>query len=165
MAKASYANNCGQAYDSQSGFHRCDWLTGQGWRCQGPGTSTGGSDGPGGDDRASACTGDEVFRDDFDGRSVDSNKWRTGFYWNPDGQANPHFAGANQNQSYVDSLWDPVYSVRGGNLRITPRNTGADYLSGSLTAKPNGHKLPFGHGCFETRAQFRGLLGPFPPSG
>ena len=34
-AKDSYAAKCGQIYDSQSGFHRCDWVS-FGWICGGP---------------------------------------------------------------------------------------------------------------------------------
>ena len=37
-AEQSYAERCGQEYDSQSGFHRCEW-TEPGWVCSGPGLS------------------------------------------------------------------------------------------------------------------------------
>ena len=46
-AQANYSSECGVEYNSSSGFHKCDWVT-DGWRCQGPGTNNGISNGTNG---------------------------------------------------------------------------------------------------------------------
>ena len=45
QAHDSYGELCGQPYDSQSGRHRCDWVT-VGWICGGPGSGGGGAEPP-----------------------------------------------------------------------------------------------------------------------
>ncbi len=108
-----------------------------------------------------------VFSDEFNGGSIDSNKWNTRYRWGPNWVIN------NEQQYYVDSLGNPgfghsPFEFDGNNMTINAIRT-PGHLWGSANSQPwlSGALTTFGkfkmrYGYVEMRARLPAGQGLWP---